>query len=109
MPLLMAIIAAVGGIAFWRRKTIRDDAQRINDAARSRVQTHRSDRKKLLTELGQHYYANSTNGDDVDHLAEMTRLVDQLIEIDSESADEDIDVTSAEEDGDVTDKAATSE
>jgi hypothetical protein len=109
MPFVLAVIAALGGVAFWRRKKIGDDASRISEAARSRVQEYRSDKKKLLTELGQHYYSNSTNGDDADHEAEMARIVGQLIELDGKSALEDVGESSAEEEGDITDEVAKSE
>lgn len=107
MPLLVAIVGAVSGLAFWRRKKLKDDAQRIGEAARDRVQ-RRPARKKLLTELGQHYYAESTNGDDVDHQAEMARIVDQLSEIDSESAGEDGAATAVEAGGDASAEPVTS-
>jgi len=102
MPVLMAIFAALGGIAFWRRRQIGDDARKISDAARSRVQHSRSGKKRLLTELGRHYYASSTNGDDVDHQAEMARIVHQLVDIEAESAEDAGDTTSTEEAGDAT-------
>jgi len=88
MPALLALIAALGGVAVWRRKTIREDAQRLNSAARTTVAGIRSGRKDLLMELGERTYARSTGDEDSDNEAEISRLIGELVQIDAASKEE---------------------
>ena len=36
--LAVALLAVLGGLAFWRRKTLKDDAATVTEAARSGVE-----------------------------------------------------------------------
>jgi hypothetical protein len=36
--LALALLAVLGGLAFWRRKTLKDDAATVTEAARSGVE-----------------------------------------------------------------------
>lgn len=94
MPIVLAVLAAFGGVAFWRRKKIGSDAQRVGDAARQTVQKMRSSRKDLMVELGRHVYAQSTGDTESDHEAEIKRIIAELQALDS-STDESADVEEA--------------
>ena len=63
--LLVVVGAAIGGLAFWRRKSLKSDAEKVTEAARSasaRV-TAGSSRKSLLVELGEAVYTDGTDPD----------------------------------------------
>lgn len=82
--LLLAVGAVVGGLAFWRRKTLKSDAEKVTEAAKSagaRV-TAGSSRKSLLVELGEAVYTDRTDPD-ADVAADIDRLVIDLRELDS--------------------------
>ena len=82
--LLVVVGAAIGGLAFWRRKSLKSDAEKVTEAARSasaRV-TAGSSRKSLLVELGEAVYTDGTDPD-ADVAAEIDRLVIDLRELDS--------------------------
>ena len=85
MPILLAVLAALGGVAIWRRKKIGSDAQRVGDAARQTVQKMTSSRKDLMAELGSHVYAQSTGDTEVDHEAEIKRIIGELEALDATS------------------------
>ncbi len=97
---LVWIGAALGGLAFWRRKHLKEDAEKVTavakdatsrvttvaqdakDAASSRMAAARSGRKALLVELGEALYASRTDpGSDTD--AEIDRLVAELEKLDA--------------------------
>ena len=82
--LLVVVGAAIGGLAFWRRKSLKSDAEKVTEAARSasaRV-TAGSSRKSLLVELGEAVYTDRTDPD-ADVAAEIDRSVMDLRELDS--------------------------
>jgi ribosome recycling factor len=35
--LVLLVAAVIGGLAFWRRKTLKDDATKVTEAAKSQV------------------------------------------------------------------------
>ncbi len=77
--LLVVVAAAVGGLAFWRRKSLKDDAGRVAEAAKgatARV-TSGSTRKSLLVELGEAVYTDRVDPD-ADLATEIDRLVIDL-------------------------------
>lgn len=90
MPVLLAMMAALGGLAIWRRKKIGEDAQRFGSAARQTVHGIRSGRKELLVELGERVYARSTGDDEDDNEAEISRLIGRLVQIDAVTKDDDV-------------------
>lgn len=81
---LAAAAAAIGGLVFWRRDQIGRGAQRVGNATRQSIHDKRSGRKELLTQLGEHVYANSTGDEGVDHDADIARIISELQEIDSQ-------------------------
>lgn len=90
---LVWIGAALGGLAFWRRNHLKDDAEKVaavavdaKEAAMSRVAVVRSGRKALLVELGEAVYAGRT-GSGGDASAEIDRLVGELEEVDAALAE----------------------
>jgi hypothetical protein len=81
--------AALGGLAFWRRKHLKEDAEKVTAvakdakaAATSRVAVARSGRKSLLVQLGEAVYASRTDPGG-DATAEIDRLVGDLEELDA--------------------------
>ena len=93
--ILVMIGAAVGGLALWRRKNLRNDAEKLTDAAKTataRVKSS-SSRKSLLIELGEAVYADRTDSD-ADVTSEIDRLVIDLREIDSTTEADDSESTS---------------
>lgn len=90
---LVWIGAALGGLAFWRRKHLKDDAEKVataavdaKEAAMSRVAVVRSGRKALLVQLGEAVYASRTESGG-DASAEIDRLVVELEEVDAALAE----------------------
>lgn len=106
MPVLLAIIAALGGLAFWRRKKLGEDAQRLKGAARQTVDQMRSRRKDLLVELGERTYAKSIGEEDADNEAEISRLISALTEIDASDKETEEDAEAGVEPEAVPDAAA---
>jgi hypothetical protein len=83
MGSVLAILAAgVGGLAFWRRKKLRTDAERVTEAAKSATAkvTSGSSRKSILLELGEAVYSERTDPD-TDVAADIDRLVINLREL----------------------------
>lgn len=85
---LIWIGAALGGLVFWRRKHLKEDAEKVSAVARdtraaatSRVAVARSGRKSLLVQLGEAVYASRTDSGG-DATAEIDRLVGELEELD---------------------------
>jgi hypothetical protein len=93
---LAVVAAAVGGLAFWRRKKLRTDAERVTEVAKSATAkvTSGSSRKSLLLELGEAVYSERTDPD-VDVAADIDRLVIDLRELE-EPATEGTEAASAE-------------
>lgn len=87
MPILLAVLAGLGGVAIWRRKKLRSDAQRVGDAARQTAGKIRSSRKDLMAELGRHVYAQSIGDTETDHEAEIERIIGELEALDSDASD----------------------
>ncbi len=94
MRVLLAIGAALGGLAFWRRKHLKDDAEKVTvaakdakDAAMSRVAAARSGRKTLLVQLGEAVYAGRTESGN-GATAEIDRLVGELEALDAAQSDD---------------------
>jgi len=83
MPVVMAVVAALGGLAFWRRRQLGQEAQKLSDSARHAVQEMRSGRKELLVELGEHVYAKSVGDGDPSNEDEISRIIGELAEIDT--------------------------
>ena len=83
MPIVLAILAALGGLAFWRRKQLGEEAQKIGSAARQTVHEMRSGRKDLLVELGERTYNKSIGEEDSSNQAEISRLIGELVQIDA--------------------------
>ena len=86
--LLVVVAGALGALAFWRRKTIKTDAQKVAGAAKGAGTTAKSKlgrasaaRTKLIVELGEQVYASRTDdgGDD----AEIDRLVAEIEALDT--------------------------
>lgn len=105
MRLVAVIVAALGGLAFWRRKTLRSDAEKVTEAAKSataRVAAG-SGRRALLTELGEAVYTQRTDPA-ADMAADIDRLVIDLRELDVEAEAE---AASASEQADATAPAPT--
>ncbi|MGI9616666.1 MAG: hypothetical protein ACR2QO_27355 [Acidimicrobiales bacterium] len=96
MPIILAIGAALGGLAIWRRKKIGSDVQSVKDAARNTAQKMRSDPEKLFNELGHHVYDQATGDTEVDHDVEIKRIVGEIRDLDAEANPEpDIDTTTS--------------
>lgn len=113
---LVWIGAALGGLAFWRRKHLKDDAEKMTavakdatskvtaaaqdakTAAASRLAVARSGRKALLVELGEAVYASRTDPGS-DATAEIDRLVGELEKLDA-ALDEGGEGAGAEDTGD---------
>lgn len=90
---LVWIGAALGGLVFWRRNHLKDDAEKVaaaatdaKGAAMSRVAVVRSGRKALLVQLGEAVYAGRTESGG-DASAEIDRLVAELEEVDAALAE----------------------
>jgi hypothetical protein len=90
---LVWIGAALGGLAFWRRNHLKDDAEKVatvavdaKEAAMSRVAVARSGRKALLVQLGEAVYASRTESGG-DASADIDRLVAELEEVDAALAE----------------------
>jgi hypothetical protein len=90
---LLAIGAAVGGLAFWRRHHLKSDAEKVTAVAKdatatatSYVAAARSGRKRLLVELGDAVYTGRTDGD-ADTTADIDRLVGELEQLDAAQLD----------------------
>ena len=102
---LIWIGAALGALAFWRRKHLKEDAEKVTTvakdagsrvsaaaqdarvAATARMAEARSGRKALVLELGEAVYAGrADSGSDMD--AEVERLVGAIAEIDAAIAAE---------------------
>ena len=83
MPIVLVILAALGGVAIWRRKSIQRDAQKVSEAARQQMHKMRSGRKDLYAELGKHVYAKSNGDNGVDHDAEIERIIGELAALDA--------------------------
>jgi hypothetical protein len=88
MPIVLAVVAALGGLAFWRRNKIEEDASKISNAAREKYTKMRSGRKDLLVELGERVYAKSTGEGDETNESEIDRLIGELEQIDAASESE---------------------
>ncbi len=88
MPVFLAIAAVLGGLAFWRRKQIGDEAKKLESTARQAVNEMRSGRKDLLVELGERVYAQSTGDAGPDNDDEISRLVGELVQIDAANKQE---------------------
>ncbi len=84
MPIVLAVLAALSGVAIWRRKSIRSDAHKVSEAARQGVQKVRSGRKDLYAELGQHVYAKSTEDNGDGHDGDIERIIEELGALDAE-------------------------
>jgi hypothetical protein len=84
--LLVLVGAAIGGMAFWRRKSLRTDAEKVTEAAKSATArvTAGSSRKALLVELGEAVYTDRSDPD-ADVAADIDRLVIDLRELDAEA------------------------
>lgn len=88
MPVVLAVVAALGGLVFWRRKQFGQEAQKFGSAARQTVHELRSGRKDLLLELGERVYAKSTGDEDPAAEAEISRLIGELVQIDAATKSE---------------------
>ena len=96
MRLVAILAAAIAGLAFWRRKKLRSDAEKVTTAAKSATTaatdrlTHGPARKALLVELGEAVLSDS--GDD-----EVARIVAELEQLDAPADDDgEADDTAAE-------------
>ena len=89
MRVLVVLGGALGGLAFWRRKKLKSDAQKVASTARDvtsnaaeRLSEARSGRSALYRALGEEVYASRTTDTDGDHEAEITRLIDEIAALD---------------------------
>ncbi|MGI9596935.1 MAG: hypothetical protein ACR2QK_12290 [Acidimicrobiales bacterium] len=89
MPIFLAIVAVIGGLGFWRRKQIEEEAQKFSTAARQNYSNMRSGRKDLLVELGERVYAKSTGDEEENNDTEIDRLIGALVQIDANSGSDD--------------------
>jgi hypothetical protein len=89
MRVFLAVVAALGGLAFWRRKQIEEEATKISIVARENYTKMRSGRRDLLVQLGEVVYAKSTgDGDEETNDKEIDRLIGELEQIDAASESE---------------------
>ena len=85
MPALLVVVAVLGGLAFWRRKSLGSDAKNMSSKAKKTVHDLRSHRRALIGELGELMYKKTTGETDDDLESNIARVVGELVRIDAES------------------------
>ena len=89
-PIFVIGAAAAAGVAVWRRKTFKSDAEKVAEVAKDATATATArvtggGRKSKVRELGEAVYADRTDAD-TDNSADIDRLVSEIEEIDIQAA-----------------------